>query len=168
VFDYKQASCVNDIRKYSRNSLKYVLDCISVPETMQFCYSCLGRSGGKYTALEPYLEALHDRPNTVKRDWVLGPTVLGKKLGWPHPFGREADAEQRKFGIEWFAIAQQLLDERKITPHPLRLIDGGLGVVFEGLDLLAKKKVSGQKLICRVECSTDSEISRILAEKSIE
>ncbi|KAE8154020.1 zinc-binding dehydrogenase family oxidoreductase [Aspergillus avenaceus] len=148
VFDYKQQSCVDEIRKHTRNSLKYVLDCISEPETMQFCYNCLGRAGGKYTALEPYPEFLHTRPKTVKPDWVLGPTILGKKIGWPEPFAKEADPEQREFGIEWFATAQQLLDEGKIKVHPLRLIDGGLSGVSEGLELLSKKQVSGQKLIC--------------------
>jgi len=43
---------------------------------MQFCYKCLGRTGGKYTALEPYPDFLHDRPRTVVPDWVLGPTVV--------------------------------------------------------------------------------------------
>ncbi|KAH2462379.1 Trans-enoyl reductase fsl5 [Aspergillus fumigatus] len=45
AFDYRQKTCADDIRKYTRNSLKFVLDCISEPETMQFCYKCLGRLG---------------------------------------------------------------------------------------------------------------------------
>ncbi|KAI9925936.1 Trans-enoyl reductase fsl5 [Aspergillus wentii] len=164
VFDYKQPSCTDDIRKHTRNSLKFVLDCIAEPETMQFCYKCLGRAGGKYTALEPYPEFLHDRPKTVTPDWVLGPTILGKKLGWPAPFAKEADAEQRKFGIEWFTTAQKLLDEGKLKPHPIRVMEGGFDGVFEGLDLLKKKTISGQKLVCRVRDCSDGEIDKILAE----
>ena len=117
---------------------------------MQFCYACLGRSGGKYTALEPYPDFLHTRPKTVTPDWVLGPVVLGKKLGWPEPFNKEGDAAAREFAIEWFATAQQLLDEGKLRTHPLRVMSGGLENVTEGLDLLKKKQVSGQKLIYTV------------------
>jgi NADPH:quinone reductase-like Zn-dependent oxidoreductase len=65
VFDYKQPSCIEDIWKHTRNSLKYVLDCVSEPETMEFCYKCFGRTGGKYSALEPYPELFHTRPRTV-------------------------------------------------------------------------------------------------------
>ncbi|KAE8163276.1 chaperonin 10-like protein [Aspergillus tamarii] len=79
VFDYNAPHCVTDIRASTKNGLKYVLDCVSEPETMAFCYQCLGRSGGKYTALEPYPAFLHTRP-TVKPDWVLGPTLLGKPV----------------------------------------------------------------------------------------
>jgi NADPH:quinone reductase-like Zn-dependent oxidoreductase len=150
VFDYNSASCAQDIREHTRNSLKYVLDCISQPETMQFCYACLGRAGGKYTALEPYPNFLHTRPKTVTPDWVLGPVVLGKKLGWPEPFNKEGDGATREFAIEWFKTAQQLLDEGKLRAHPIRLMDGGLENVAEGLELLKKKQVSGQKLIYRV------------------
>ncbi|EAW08949.1 zinc-binding alcohol dehydrogenase family protein [Aspergillus clavatus NRRL 1] len=151
VFDYHQETCADDIRKFTRNSLKFVLDCISEPETMQFCYKCLGRSGGKYTALEPFPEFLHTRPKTVVPDWVLGPTLLGKKLSWPEPFGRPGgDQESRKFGFEWFGLVQELLNEGKLKTHPHRVVGDSLAGALDGLELLRNKKVSGQKLVCRV------------------
>ncbi|KAI0169669.1 zinc-binding dehydrogenase family oxidoreductase [Hypoxylon sp. FL1284] len=150
VFDYHLESCTADIKKHTRNSLKFVLDCISEPETMQFCYKCLGRAGGKYTALEPFPEFLHNRPKTVTPDWVLGPTLLGKTLSWPAPFGREGDPELRKFGFEWFATAQELLDQGKLKTHPLKIVGSSLDDTIPGLQLLKKKQVSGQKLICRL------------------
>lgn len=147
VFDYKLESCADDIRKHTRNSLKFVLDCISEPETMQFCYKCLGRTGGKYTALEPFPDFLHTRPKTVKPDWVLGPSLWGKKIGWPEPFAREPNEEYRKFGIEWFQTVQWLLDEGKLKTHPIKVGNTGLEGVLDGLELLKKKQISGQKLI---------------------
>ncbi|KAJ9483225.1 hypothetical protein VN97_g10191 [Penicillium thymicola] len=150
VFDYHEETCADDIRKHTRNSLKFVLDCISEPETMQFCYKCIGRSGGKYTALEPFPEFLHTRPNTVVPDWVLGPTLLGKRLGWPEPFGGEGNEEYRKFGFEWFALAQELLDDGKLKTHPHKLVGESLGETLVGLKLLKDKKVSGYKLVCGV------------------
>ncbi|KAI1085698.1 putative zinc-binding dehydrogenase family oxidoreductase [Whalleya microplaca] len=150
VFDYHQESCADDIRKHTRHSLKFVLDCISEPETMQFCYKCLGRAGGKYTALEPFPGFLHNRKKTVEPDWVLGPTLLGKPLSWPEPFGREGDEEYRKFGFEWFAVVQKLLDDGKLETHPLEVVGDSLNGILEGLEILRKKQVSGQKLICRL------------------
>jgi NADPH:quinone reductase-like Zn-dependent oxidoreductase len=149
VFDYHSPTCSADIRAYTKKSLKYVLDCISEPETMQFCYACIGRTGGKYTSLEPYAESLHTRP-TVRPDWVLGPTLSGKPIGWGPPFEREGDAEVRKFAEKWFKTAQQLLDEGKLKLHPLRLMPGGFQGVLDGMDMLRKKQVSGEKLVYRV------------------
>ena len=150
VFDYHQETCADDIRKYTRNSLKFVLDCISEPETMKFCYKCIGRSGGKYTAMEPFPEFLHTRPNTVVPSWVLGPMVLGKRLDWPEPFGREENEEYRKFGFEWYGLVQELLNGGKLKTHPIKIIGDRLGDALGGLELLRERKVSGQKLICRV------------------
>lgn len=148
VYDYKDPSCIENIRKNTRNSLKYVLDCVSEPDTMEFCYKCLSRTGGRYSALEPYAEFLHTRPRTVVPDWVLGPSVLGEAISWPEPFTRKEDEALRRFGVNWFITAQQLLDEHRLVTHPIRVIEGGLEGVVEGLDLLQRKQVSGQKLIC--------------------
>lgn len=150
VFDYRSKSCAADIRAYTKNSLKFVLDCISEPETMQFCYECIGRLGGKYTALEPYPEFLHTRPNVVP-DWVLGPTVLGKDIGWKAPFGRPGDPEMKAFGVKLFKTAQDLLDQGKIRTHPLQRMPGGLAGVLEGMELLRRKEISGKKLVYRLD-----------------
>ena len=146
VFDYRSPTCVAEIKKHTKNSLKYVLDCISEPETMQFCYECIGRLGGRYTALEPYPASLHTRQN-VKPDWVLGPTLLGKEIGWIAPFSRPGDPEMKMFAVKLFKTAQRLLDEGKIKTHPLRRMPGGLTGVLEGMELLRKKQISGQKLV---------------------
>jgi hypothetical protein len=142
---------VNQIKAYTKNTLKYVIDCVSEPETMEFCYQCVGRSGGKLTTLEPPPKYLNTRPNSVKVNWVLGPALHGKAIGWPSPMKREPNPELREFAKTWFTTVQQLLDEDKLKPHPLRLMEGGLPAVLEGFDLLKKKKVSGQKLIYLLE-----------------
>ena len=149
VFDYHLPSCPDDIKSYTKNSLKYVLDCISEPETMEFCYKCIGRAGGKYTALEPFPTWL-DTKKTIKAQWVFGPMMLGKKIGWPAPFEREADEELRKFSVRWFATARKLLQDGKIRAHPLKSISGGFQGVLNGMDALRKKELSGVKLVYQV------------------
>lgn len=139
------------IKAQTNNSLKYALDCVSEPATMAFCYRCLGRTGGKLTTLEPPPKSLKSsRPKTTQVDWVLGPTLLGKTVGWPEPMTREADPAMREFAKLWYTTAQQLLDQGKLRSHPLRVMDGGLLAALDGLELLKNKQVSGQKLICHV------------------
>lgn len=116
---------------------------------MRFCYACIERAGGKYTALEPYAEFLHTRP-TVKPDWVLGPTLLGKPIGWGPPFKREGDAEAREFAVKWYKTVQQLLDEGKLKSHLLRLMPGGFQGILDGMDLLRNKQISGEKLVYHI------------------
>jgi NADPH:quinone reductase-like Zn-dependent oxidoreductase len=151
AFDYRSAECIKDIKTYTRNSLKFVLDCVSEPETMDFCYQCVGRSGGKLTTLEPPPKYLNSRTKTVKVDWVLGPALHGKAIGWPAPMEREADPELRDFAKKWFTTAQELLDQDRLRPHPIKTMQGGLDRIMDGLDMLMEKQVSGQKLVYPLE-----------------
>jgi NADPH:quinone reductase-like Zn-dependent oxidoreductase len=147
VFDYGAEDCISQIKQHTRNSLKYVIDCVSQPETMEFCYGCIGRSGGKLATLEPPPAYIHKRPKTVRVEWVLGPALSGKQIAWPAPLQRDADPSLREFAKVWFTTAQRLLDERKLKPHPLKLMSGGLDGVVEGLNMLREKQVSGHKLV---------------------
>ncbi|PVH74413.1 putative zinc-binding dehydrogenase family oxidoreductase [Cadophora sp. DSE1049] len=149
-FDYHLPSCAKEIKAYTRNGLRYALDCIVEADTMTICYGALGRSGGRYTALEPYPEYIANTRKTVDSNWVLGPSILGTKIGWPAPFGREGDPSLRVFGKKWFQTAQRLLDQGEIVPHPVRVSDTGFDGVFDGLELLRKKMVSGEKLVYNI------------------
>ncbi|KAL0930677.1 Enoyl reductase LovC 2 [Colletotrichum truncatum] len=149
LFDYNSKTCIEDIRSYTKNGLKFALDCISEVDTMAFCYACLGRTGGKYTRLEPFPDVLHTRKQTVTPDWVLGPTMHGKRINWPLPFERDANAEVKEFARKWFVTAQRLLDEGKLRPHPVKLLEG-FPAILEGLKILESKAISGQKLVVQL------------------
>lgn len=149
MFDYRSASATREFKTYTNNSLKYILDCVSEPETMRFCYKAIGRAGGKYTALEPFTQFLHTRP-TVQPDWVLGPTLLGKPIGWSPPFEWQANPKMREFTLDWFKTVQNLLDEGTLRIYPVRILTGEFEAALGGLDLLQEKKVSGQRLVCRI------------------
>jgi NADPH:quinone reductase-like Zn-dependent oxidoreductase len=150
AFDYKSPDCIKDIKAYTGNSLKYVLDCVSEPETMEFCYSCVGRGGGKLTTLEPPPSYLNKRARSVKVDWVLGPALHGKAIGWPAPMEREADPQLREFAKKWTTTVQELFDGEKVRTHPIREMEGGLEGVLQGLDILKRKEVSGEKLVYKL------------------
>lgn len=56
----------------------------------------------------------------------------------------------REFALKWFTTVQRLLDEGSLQTHPLRLMDGGLPGVLDGMELLRRKMISGEKLVFRI------------------
>lgn len=77
----------------------------------------------------------------------MGPSMMGKEIGWPEPHRRSADPEMAKFGAEWVALVQKLLDRGLIRHHPLHVEPGGLTKVLGGLEAIRSKKISGKKLV---------------------
>ncbi|KAL4757024.1 zinc-binding alcohol dehydrogenase family protein [Aspergillus foveolatus] len=151
VFDYRSESCTADIRSHTRNSLRYVLDCISETSAMEFSYGCIGRAGGRYTALHPFSSRVAASRPTIKADWVFQPALFGREVGWPSPFGRAGDAELRGFARAFYRVAQETLEKGELRPHPVSVsseTDGFAGVIA-AVDQM-REGVSGVKLVCRV------------------
>lgn len=149
VFDYRDPEVAENIRRYTKNALRYVLDVITEVKTMKHCYAAIGRAGGKYTCLENYPEHLHTR-RTVKPELVMGIAILGKRIALDHGYGSDANPELRDFGVAWYQTLQRLLDEAKIRSHPIKVLPGGFQGILEGLPLLKSKAISAQKLVVRI------------------
>ncbi|KAI0186918.1 putative zinc-binding dehydrogenase family oxidoreductase [Astrocystis sublimbata] len=148
AFDYHDSNCAAQIREHTRNSLCYVLDCITTTQSMQTCYAALGRAGGRYTALDPFPEAVAATRKIVKADWVIGPTMLGLEIAWPAPHRRDPDPDTFAFGQEWKATVQELLHKGLIREHPLLIQSGGLAKVLDSMEAIKVKKFPGKKLVC--------------------
>lgn len=147
VFDHSSPTCAADIRSYTRNGLRFALDCITMPETTRLCYAALGRSGGRYVSLDPFSEAVAATRTVVRPDWVLGPEMVGEEIVWPAPHGRKANPEARRFCEVWTRTLQRLLDRGLLRTHPQLVRDTGLAGALDGLEDLRSKKISGQKLV---------------------
>jgi NADPH:quinone reductase-like Zn-dependent oxidoreductase len=150
VFDYRSATCAQEIRAHTKNALAYALDCITVPSTMKLCYEAIGRAGGRYTALDPYPEALHTR-RVVKPDWILGSAAKGRGSAWPAPYGRDPEPEVSTFCGDLFVLAQKRLDAGQIRNHPASVRPGGFAGVLDGIEMIRRKEVSGFKLVYLVD-----------------
>ncbi|RLL96037.1 hypothetical protein CFD26_105477 [Aspergillus turcosus] len=146
VFDYRSETCATDIREYTKNTLRYVLDCITEPATVELCLKSIGRAGGKYCALEAFSDELRTR-KAVSMEWILALSIFGKRIALDKGYGREAAPEHRVLGRKMFEEVEQLLQNGQLRAHPVRVMPGGLEAVPEGLALLKGKKVSGQKLV---------------------
>nr|A0A2Z5XAK4.1 RecName: Full=Trans-enoyl reductase phm4; Short=ER phm4; AltName: Full=Phomasetin biosynthesis cluster protein 4 [Pyrenochaetopsis sp.]BBC43187.1 trans-enoyl reductase [Pyrenochaetopsis sp.] len=147
TFDYNDPECAAKIRAFTKNGLRYALDCITNRSSMQICYGSLGRVGGRYTALDPYPEDIAATRKIVKAAWVVGPIMLGHDIGWPAPHGRKADPDLFKFGMEWKKLVEGLMAKGVIKPHPLDVRKGGMERVIECMEAIRAKEVNGKKLV---------------------
>lgn len=143
VFDYNDPDCALQIRKAAQDNLRLVWDCISSDETAKLCTEAMA-SGGIYATL---LQVQPDRKD-IEVIWTLGYTCIGDPI---NKFVLRADDTSADFSFmkKFIAIAEPLLAEGKLQPHPQR-VEHGLDHVLEGVDLLRKNKVSGRKLVYTV------------------
>ena len=147
MFDYHAPTCADEIRAYTKNSLKYALDCITTLSTMLLCYKAIGRLGGFYTALElpPQLPGLR---KSVKQDWVMAQTLFGKEVALSDGYHHAPNEAHVKFGLEWAKIVQDMMNQGELKSHPVRILEGRFDGIMAGLDILREGKISGQKLVC--------------------
>jgi NADPH:quinone reductase-like Zn-dependent oxidoreductase len=146
VFDYKDPSSATKVREKTNNSLKLVLDCISLPSGAEFCDQALSTEGGDYCTL---LAVKVGRDN-VNSCFILAYTVLGEAFNFGD-MAFPAKPEDFQHAYEFTQVAQGLLDQGKIKVHPLSIRKGGLQGVLEGMELLKADKVSGEKLVYNVD-----------------
>jgi len=147
VFDHASPTCAADIRAYTRNGLRFALDCITTPETTRLCYAALGRAGGRYVSLDPFSEAVAATRAVVKPDWVLGPELVGEDIAWPAPHGRKGNPHARKFCVAWTKTLNGLVQREEIKVHPQVVRQTGLQGALGGLEEIRRGEVSGVKLV---------------------
>ena len=146
VFDYRSPTCVKDIRRVTRNCLKYALDPFGEIKTMSICIESIGRAGGRYSALEQFQEDICDR-RTVSREFTIGATIIGEGCDFGGNYMRPPRPELRVWGIAWYQSIQRLVDQNRIKAHPIRVLKGGFDDILQGLSMLSRKEISAEKLV---------------------
>ncbi|XP_014554307.1 hypothetical protein COCVIDRAFT_105199 [Bipolaris victoriae FI3] len=147
TFDYNSPTACDEIREYTNDSLRLVVDCIGSPETMTLCYSSIGDCGGRYAALERYPRRLTIRRRDITHDWVYGWTIFGKEVKLAGAYYRPELPEDKVMGELWAEEMGKVLQSGELEPHPLDVSPGGLGVVLWKLDLLRRGKIRGKKVV---------------------
>jgi len=149
AWDYRSPTCAADIKAYTKNGLRHVIDCVTIDSSLLICYAAIGRGGGHYCALDPYSEHLCTR-KVVTHDWICAFRMTGRACPWPAPFSSPPDPDMLIWGIPMYDRLQELLDEGKLRAHPVQITKGGFENIIIGVDMLRKKQVSGAKLVYRV------------------
>lgn len=147
AFDYHSPTCGADIKKYTKNSLAYVIDCITEESTMRICYEALGRAGGRYVGMDPFPPNVAATRKVVKPDWVVAFRITGMPCNWPAPFTSEPDPALFKSSLPFYSSMEKLLAEGKVKTHPARVSNGGLGAITDGVGRLRRKEISAEKLV---------------------
>jgi NADPH:quinone reductase-like Zn-dependent oxidoreductase len=146
AFNYNDADCAEQIRKYTNNKLKYAWDCIAIEQTPQICAEALTSGpGAKYASL---IATKFPRDDVESRA-----TLAYSALGEPFDKGfakSEGSAEDFEFAAKtWVPIAEKCLMEGKIKVHTPR-VSSGIENILDGLDELKNNKVSGEKLVYKM------------------
>ncbi|TLD09082.1 uncharacterized protein PgNI_07988 [Pyricularia grisea] len=150
VFNYNDPECGQQIKKYTGNTLAYIIDPFTDVKSVGLCYEAMGRAGGRYACLEMYPGFALER-RSIKVFFALGMALLGHRLDLAYGYEREEDPEMRAFGIGWYKVLQKLLYQGKLRPHPLRELEGGFEGILKGVQMVKNKEVSGQKLVVSLE-----------------
>jgi NADPH:quinone reductase-like Zn-dependent oxidoreductase len=146
VFDYHDPLVGEQIREDTDDALEIVLDTISTPQSAAICSAAISSAGGSYNALLEVASARDDVDSHVSMAYDL--------LGEPYRMGtneRSPDSTNFEFGVKWWGLAQKLLEERRIHPHPYQVKPGGLAGALAGLQVLREGKVRASKLVYRVD-----------------
>ncbi|ROW00114.1 hypothetical protein VSDG_03467 [Cytospora chrysosperma] len=148
VFDYHSPTCAEDIRAYTQNELGYSLDCVAQADTTKLCYEAMGRAGGRYVTLEPFRDKVaQTRPLTVEPSWFMVLSIFGGPVDLKGEYRRDADPKYREAGAKQFAAVQALMDRGLVEPHPVKSMRGGWDGILQGVDIIRKQPLSGQKLV---------------------
>lgn len=147
TFDYRSPTCGMEIRNFTNNELTRVFDCVTEAETMRMCYEAIGTRGGSYVALDPVATHVQYTRRDVVADWVMGYSLFGNPVNLQGPCGRPAMAGDRQFAKIWFTIAEDLIREERLKPHPIEIRPGGLTSIADGIEHLRKGQVMARKLV---------------------
>lgn len=149
VFDYHDVDCGKKIREYTNNCLRLVWDTVSLPESAQICADALStEADGKYYTLLPVKSARAD----IEPKLTLAYYCFGEPMQM-QPDGPilAPDVETFEYSKRFIEMAEKLVADGKITPHPEHIGKHGLKGVLDGLQLMREGKVSGEKLVYRIE-----------------
>lgn len=144
VFDYKEPGVGAKIREATGDNLKLVFDTFSEGTSPEISAAAISSKGGKYGSI-----LIVDKfpRNDVRNTWTLAYTALGEDFNNQYP-ANQADAE---FGARFWAASVDLINSGKIKPHPSHVGSGGLEGILQGLKDLKDGKVSGVKLVYKID-----------------
>lgn len=151
TFDYNSPTCGMEIRNYTKNNLRHVLDCVTQDQSMRMCYEAIGSDGGKYVALEPFSTRTQYTRRDVQAEWQNTWSLFGSPVRLSGVYGRPGRIEDRKIASVLFSMAERLIWDGLIKPHPIEVRMGGLEGVLTGIRDLKSNSVKGRKLVYTID-----------------
>jgi NADPH:quinone reductase-like Zn-dependent oxidoreductase len=156
VFDSRDPEIGPKIREYTKNTLYYAWDCIGEHGAPRQCADALASSApegqrihygtilfGIATPRDDVVSSESIGYSAGGIDWQIN--IDGQDIRFP------GQPDHLEFLKKWVVVAEKLLHEGKFKPHRLEIRDGGLDRVAEGLGDLKAGKISGAKVVYRMD-----------------
>ncbi|OCF44732.1 hypothetical protein I317_01421 [Kwoniella heveanensis CBS 569] len=155
VVDYHDSDkAVAEAQEITGGGAKLGFDTIAESGTYQVSVRALGKKGKQLNAINQASEGDKKiNPNVEIVNTVVY-TIFGKEMNFsprtPEPFIIPAVPEAREFATKIYAATPELITKFGIKPNPVE-IRGGLENVEAGLKELQAGKVSGKKLVYKID-----------------
>ena len=150
---YTSPTCTETIRSLANQKpIRRAMDCITSAESAATCFASMARTGGRYACLEGVDDSVRTR-RAVRTKEVMGYEGLGLRIDLGDtPYSREANRELFDVTVRFTGEMQALLDKNLIRPHPVRRVQGERWWegILDGLAMLQRGEVRGQKLVVRI------------------
>ncbi|KAI0636542.1 GroES-like protein [Trametes polyzona] len=149
VFDYRDADVVQKIKDVSGDTIRSAFDTISVRSSQAISADVIAPGGGKVAHIVSIIPDATTRTD-VERLFTLLYWALGR------PFtlaghGYHPDRPEDKAHIEQFLKkVPWMVKEHHLKPTPVKLWEGGLSGILDGLECIRAGKVSAQKIVVRI------------------
>lgn len=167
VFDYKDPDVVAKIKQATGDSITKALDAISLKDSQRITAEALAPSGGKVVlVLQPIPDATSRNDveffrtcclNADRVDFILisyVATLIYTALGRAFDFGPSKHfpilPDDRAQIVEFLKKVPQLVKNGAIKPASIKLWEGGLAAIPDGLQYMREGKVSAEKIVYRV------------------
>ncbi|RMZ76257.1 hypothetical protein DV737_g4876, partial [Chaetothyriales sp. CBS 132003] len=161
VFDYNDPACAQKINQLTGNKLRLAWDTISLPGSAAICSGALSTDPSldiKYGSVLP-VQLPQPQPNDRKVTEVM--TFMYTIFNEPYSKGgldTPAIPEDFEFATKFIDITERLIKDGKLKTHPEKIGPNGLQGALDGLKDMQQDKVSGQKLVYRVDETPDEAL----------
>lgn len=148
--DYMQPDAVEEVKGLTGGKLKHAYDCIVDTVSVSHCYKAIGRTGGRYVALEMVPDELRVR-RAVRAKVVLGYEAFGRDVALSKGYESSGDPKKFDLVVKYFRILQKYLDDGTLRTHPIQTLEGGFEGILQGLQVLQSGSISGKKLVAIID-----------------
>ncbi|RPD66608.1 GroES-like protein [Lentinus tigrinus ALCF2SS1-7] len=147
--DYHEHDLVAKIKQATGDAIKYGADMIADDETKKVTVQAIGPSGGKVVGLNPL-----QSEESGRNDVTCSNTMLNSVYGYAYSIGSTqlpAVPQDKAHMAAFLKKLPQLVRDGAIKPKlPIKLWEGGLEAVQDGLQYMREGRVSAEKIVYRV------------------
>ncbi|KAL4245995.1 zinc-containing alcohol dehydrogenase family protein [Abortiporus biennis] len=149
IFDYKDPEVSSKIKAVTKDTLHHVFDTICTLQTQTLAMKTFAPGPGKLIVIQPPQPDAQILREDVQIDHVLIYTALGRDFVL---FGKfyPAAPEDRVHMVQFLKKVPALVEKGLVKPNPVKLWEGGLASINDGLRYMKEGKNSGEKIVYRI------------------